>query len=219
VDTDDDGVADSEDNCPEVANPDQEDTDEDGVGDACDPDLIDTDEDGVVDSEDNCPEVANPDQEDADGDGIGDACEETGDTCFREGHPVAEALADEFEEDYDTIMGWHCEGFGFGEIARALLLAEQSEEYTAEDFLQMKADGLGWGQIKKEAGVSPSDLAPGRVIRHGHAHDQDQEEEEEQAEAQMQTAGPDESQNGPGNSGNAPRHNKDKNKGKHKGKK
>lgn len=35
-DTDGDGVPDAEDNCPEVANPDQTDTDEDGIGDACD---------------------------------------------------------------------------------------------------------------------------------------------------------------------------------------
>ena len=34
-DSDGDGVADTEDNCPEVANPDQ--VDGDGVGDACDP--------------------------------------------------------------------------------------------------------------------------------------------------------------------------------------
>jgi hypothetical protein len=59
-DLDDDGIADDEDNCPEVANPDQEDSDDDGVGDVCD----------------NCPDVANPDQEDEDDDGVGDACQE-----------------------------------------------------------------------------------------------------------------------------------------------
>jgi len=36
VDSDEDGVADSEDNCPETANPEQEDSDFDGVGDVCD---------------------------------------------------------------------------------------------------------------------------------------------------------------------------------------
>ena len=51
-----------QDNCPLVANPNQEDTDPEGAdrqGDACD----------------NCPTVPNLAQEDNDGDGIGDACD------------------------------------------------------------------------------------------------------------------------------------------------
>ena len=51
-----------QDNCPLVANPDQEDTEDgspDRAGDACD----------------NCPTVANNDQTDSDGDGKGDACD------------------------------------------------------------------------------------------------------------------------------------------------
>jgi hypothetical protein len=47
VDSDGDGIPDSRDNCPHVANPDQKDTDGDGVGDACD----------------NCPTVYNPTQD------------------------------------------------------------------------------------------------------------------------------------------------------------
>ena len=58
VDSDDDGVPDSTDNCPTTANPDQTDTDEDGVGDACD----------------NCAAFYNPGQEDTNEDGVGDAC-------------------------------------------------------------------------------------------------------------------------------------------------
>ena len=81
-DRDGDGIADSEDNCPDVANTDQEDSDQDGFGDACDNcpsvangDQIDTDGDGAGDACDNCPSVANGDQIDTDGDGIGDACD------------------------------------------------------------------------------------------------------------------------------------------------
>lgn len=59
VDTDGDGVCDSEDNCPANANSNQADQDGDGVGDVCD----------------NCPTVANPGQEDSNHNGIGDACE------------------------------------------------------------------------------------------------------------------------------------------------
>eukprot|EP00127_Corallochytrium_limacisporum_P004089 Clim_evm34s157 gene=Clim_evmTU34s157 len=89
-DEDEDGVPHFRDNCPDTANPDQEDTDGDGVGDVCDlcPDVSDSppnfpvtfeqedfDDDGVGDACDNCLQIPNPDQEDADGNNIGDACE------------------------------------------------------------------------------------------------------------------------------------------------
>lgn len=77
-DTDGDGVADDDDNCPAVSNADQADSDGDGVGDACEDGSgnEDTDGDGVVDSEDNCPANSNADQADGDGDGIGDVCDD-----------------------------------------------------------------------------------------------------------------------------------------------
>ncbi|MCX2975970.1 leucine-rich repeat protein [Candidatus Marimicrobium litorale] len=71
-DTDGDGVPDSEDNCPSVANADQLDTDGDLQGNAC---SIDDDGDNWSDVDDNCPLVANPQQDDADGDGVGDSCD------------------------------------------------------------------------------------------------------------------------------------------------
>jgi RHS repeat-associated protein len=83
-DSDEDGVGDAFDNCPDIPNPGQADADGDGRGDACDP-CTDTDEDWYGDPgypnpdcpggpEDNCPEIPNF-QSDRDGDGLGDACD------------------------------------------------------------------------------------------------------------------------------------------------
>jgi len=80
-DRDGDAVIDILDNCPDVANPGQENADLDALGDACD-ECTDTDNDGFGDPGfpvntcplDNCPIVSNPDQRDFDSDGIGDAC-------------------------------------------------------------------------------------------------------------------------------------------------
>jgi hypothetical protein len=58
-DADADGVADRDDNCPQLANEDQADGDGDQRGNVCD----------------NCPAVANPGQEDLNADGAGDACQ------------------------------------------------------------------------------------------------------------------------------------------------
>jgi hypothetical protein len=58
-DRDGDGIPDTADNCPDVANTGQFDKDHDGIGDACD----------------NCPHIANPDQRDGDGDRVGDVCD------------------------------------------------------------------------------------------------------------------------------------------------
>ena len=68
ADRDGDEVGDVCDNCPDVGNPNQENSDDygflgvgDSLGDACD----------------NCPDVCNPGQLDADSDGTGDICDET----------------------------------------------------------------------------------------------------------------------------------------------
>lgn len=72
ADVDNDGVADTVDNCVRQVNPDQVDVNGNGRGDVCD----DFDRDGIMNPVDNCPNEPNRNQADEDGDGIGDVCDD-----------------------------------------------------------------------------------------------------------------------------------------------
>jgi len=72
-DSDGDGIEDSQDNCPTVPNPQQEDSD---FRIDCNGECIQVpDPDGIGDACDNCPSLNNPNQEDVDSDAIGDRCD------------------------------------------------------------------------------------------------------------------------------------------------
>jgi cysteine-rich repeat protein len=119
-DTDGDEVLDRDDNCPEIANPDQADFDQDELGDACDEDDDndgvsdedeidrgtnpldpDTDADGALDGRDNCPDAENRDQADFDGDGTGDACDDDDDNDGLTDETEWERQTDPYNPDTD----------------------------------------------------------------------------------------------------------------------
>jgi subtilisin family serine protease len=102
-DSDNDGVPDSQDNCPNISNPNQEDLDLDKIGDACDDDL---DGDGVPNLADNCPNDPNPEQEDMDDDNKGDACDFNIVTKYGTFDPINEANPVPKELRTDNVSGY-----------------------------------------------------------------------------------------------------------------
>ncbi|WP_191858620.1 choice-of-anchor B family protein [Hanstruepera ponticola] len=104
VDSDNDGIPDSQDNCPSISNPNQADTDNDGIGDSCDTtNDNDGDNDGIQDDVDNCPLIPNPDQLDDDGDGIGNACQNNPDLTPL--FPCENGMAGPYPCDNYDLMG------------------------------------------------------------------------------------------------------------------
>jgi hypothetical protein len=90
-DSDGDGVADMIDNCPDWANPDQEDCDGDGFGDVC--------------------AIALGFEPDADGDDVPDACDEPSD-C---GADVNSSGIIDVEDMIFVLLDWGCSGDCFGD--------------------------------------------------------------------------------------------------------
>jgi len=72
--------------------------------------------------------------------------------------PVATQLAQLFGVSYSEIMKWHCQGYGFCEIARAYLLAQKGGKLTVQQIFSQRDSGQGWAQIAQAAGVSVNDL-------------------------------------------------------------
>jgi hypothetical protein len=141
-DPDGDGVSSWEDNCPDVANPDQRDADGNGIGDACNDDH-DADGDEWADDLDNCALSANPDQLDADLDGWGDAC----DNCPSVDNPSQQ------DDDPSNGVGDACEDSdGDGLTNLDELTLHGCDPWSVDT----DRDGLGDGEEVGVHGSNPS---------------------------------------------------------------
>jgi len=65
--------------------------------------------------------------------------------------PKGKSLATQYGVPYQEIMGWFCQGYGFGEIDQAYGLSGQSGQPVTHIF-ELRKSGLGWGEIKKQVG-------------------------------------------------------------------
>jgi hypothetical protein len=63
--------------------------------------------------------------------------------------PKGQKLAELYGVPYEEIMGWFCQGFGFGEIDLAYSLSIQTNT-PVDQIFAMRKSGLGWGEIKKQ---------------------------------------------------------------------
>lgn len=83
-DFDNDGIINSQDNCPRLENNDQKDINYNNIGDACE----DFDNDGILNFNDNCIDDRNYQQTDVDGDGIGDVCDTDDERFFQKNNYI-----------------------------------------------------------------------------------------------------------------------------------
>lgn len=70
-----------------------------------------------------------------------------------EPHPTGTELAQRYSVPYEEIMGWFCQGFGFGEIDLAYSLALETG-LPVDQIFAMKQNGMGWGNVRRELSLS-----------------------------------------------------------------
>jgi hypothetical protein len=129
-----------------------------------DTDILDDDPSGIEEllETQEPEEIGKPGEGDPDEDGRN--LSEDGGTCTgAEPHPTGKSLALEYNVDYDVIMSYFCQGYGFGEIRLAYNIA-----YTVgvgvEVVFAQRADGMGWGEIMQYYEVTGNPKNPGNGV-------------------------------------------------------
>jgi hypothetical protein len=101
-----------------------------------------------------CDERDDDDVDDVDDDDEEREVRKDGDCTGADPHPHATTLANNYGVTYAEIMERFCQGYGFGEIELAYLLAEEVG-LDVEDVYALRDAGMGWGNVRKELGASP----------------------------------------------------------------
>ena len=91
-------------------------------------------------------EIDEPDQDDEEDDEDNDPS--SGYFCQNvdHAHPFGARLAKQYEADYETLLGWFCNGYGWGQV----MLTLRTGQITGVDpgeILDMRSEGNGWGHI------------------------------------------------------------------------
>ena len=71
-------------------------------------------------------------------------------------HPLADKVGERFEVTEEWVMDYFCAGYGMGAIMLALKTSELDGS-DAEELLEDRSQGQGWGQIWKDKGLIGSE--------------------------------------------------------------
>jgi hypothetical protein len=82
-------------------------------------------------------------------------------------HPIGAAIAQAFAVPYQEVMSLADDGQSFGSLARAYLLAEQTD-VDVETVLSLHESDFSWGEIIRQYDLDPANYANGVIIGHGH---------------------------------------------------
>jgi hypothetical protein len=72
-------------------------------------------------------------------------------------HPHGQQLANQVGAEYEVIMDWFCQGYGFGEIKLAYAISQKAQ-VDVETVFELRASGMGWGQVMAAYDLNGSDL-------------------------------------------------------------
>lgn len=131
-----------------------------------------------------------------------------------EPQPKAQKLAQQYGVPYEEIMGWFCQGFGFGEIDLAYSLGLEGDVPVA-DIFAMKQSGMGWGNIKKELA---GEARKPKNDKLGDDKDKDKDQDRDQDQDRDKNNGQDKERDNGKDNGNGTDNSKDKDKNKDKDK-